>query len=302
AMKMFGVLTGALLLALGLAAPAAPAAEALAAWHVGAATARLGAGVPGAGDDLLVVEDERLAKDVAQQRQAKLRELRLVKQQGGKLEDLMAAMGQQGGGMSVLNLVVKADVQGSAEALRDALTKLSTDKIKINVIGSGVGGISESDAVLAQTSKALIIGFNVRADASARKVIETAGLDLRYFSIIYDVIDQVKQVATGMLGTEVREEIIGVAQVREVFRSSKFGQIAGCMVIEGTVRRNKPIRVLRDNVVIFQGELESLRRFKEAVEEVRNGMECGIGVKQYNDVRAGDQIECFERIEVARTL
>jgi translation initiation factor IF-2 len=259
-------------------------------------------GVPGAGDDLLVVEDERLAKDVAQQRQAKLRELRLVKQQGGKLEDLMAAMGQQGGGMSVLNLVVKADVQGSAEALRDALTKLSTDKIKINVIGSGVGGISESDAVLAQTSKALIIGFNVRADASARKVIETAGLDLRYFSIIYDVIDQVKQVATGMLGTEVREEIIGVAQVREVFRSSKFGQIAGCMVIEGTVRRNKPIRVLRDNVVIFQGELESLRRFKEAVEEVRNGMECGIGVKQYNDVRAGDQIECFERIEVARTL
>jgi translation initiation factor IF-2 len=259
-------------------------------------------GVPGAGDDLIVVEDERLAKDVAQQRQAKLRESRLVKQTGNKLEDLMAAMGQQGSGQSVLNLVVKADVQGSAEALRDALTKLSTDKIRINVIGSGVGGISESDAVLAQTSKALIIGFNVRADASARKVIDANGLDLRYFSIIYDVIDQVKQVATGLLGTEIREEIIGVAQVREVFRSSKFGQIAGCMVIEGTVKRNKPIRVLRDNVVIFQGELESLRRFKEAVEEVRNGMECGIGVKQYNDVKAGDQIECFERIEVARTL
>jgi translation initiation factor IF-2 len=259
-------------------------------------------GVPGAGDDLIVVEDERLAKDVAQQRQAKLRESRLVKQQGNKLEDIMAAMGQQGEGQRVLNLVVKADVQGSAEALRDALTKLSTDKIRVNVIGSGVGGISESDATLAQTSKALIIGFNVRADASARKTIEAAGLDLRYFSIIYDVIDQVKQVATGLLGTEIREEIIGVAQVREVFRSSKFGQIAGCMVIEGNVKRNKPIRVLRDNVVIFQGELESLRRFKEAVEEVRNGMECGIGVKQYNDVKAGDQIECFERIEVARTL
>jgi translation initiation factor IF-2 len=259
-------------------------------------------GVPGAGDDLIVVEDERLAKDVAQQRQAKLRESRLVKQTGNKLEDLMAAMGQQGSGQSVLNLVVKADVQGSAEALRDSLTKLSTDLIRINVIGSGVGGISESDATLAQTSKALIIGFNVRADASARKVIEANGLDLRYFSIIYDVIDQVKQVATGMLGNEIREEIIGVAQVRDVFRSSKFGQIAGCMVIEGTVKRNKPIRVLRDNVVIFEGELESLRRFKEAVEEVRNGMECGIGVKQYNDVKAGDQIECFERIEVARTL
>jgi translation initiation factor IF-2 len=259
-------------------------------------------GVPGAGDDLIVVDDERLAKDVAQQRQAKLRESRLVKQQGNKLEDIMAAMDKQGDGQRVLNLVVKADVQGSAEALRDALTKLGTDKIRINVIGSGVGGISESDAVLAQTSKALIIGFNVRADASARKTIEAAGLDLRYFSIIYDVIDQVRQVATGLLGTEIREEIIGVAQVREVFRSSKFGQIAGCMVIEGNVKRNKPIRVLRDNVVIFQGELESLRRFKEAVEEVRNGMECGIGVKQYNDVKAGDQIECFERIEVARTL
>ena len=170
------------------------------------------------------------------------------------------------------------------------------------MIASGVGGITESDATLASASKALVIGFNVRADATARRIVETAGLDLRYFSIIYDVIDQVRQVATGMLGNEVREEIIGVAQVRDVFRSSKFGQIAGCMVIEGTVKRNKPIRVLRDNVVIFEGELESLRRFKEAVEEVRNGMECGIGVKQYNDVRAGDQIECFERIEFARTL
>lgn len=259
-------------------------------------------GVPNAGDDFVVVEDERLAKDVAQQREMKKRESRLVKQQGARLEDFMAQMGQQGEEQRVLNLVVKADVQGSVEALRDALTRVGNDQVRVHVIGSGVGGITESDAILAQTSRAVIIGFNVRADASARKVIEAGGLDLRYFSIIYDVIDQVRQVASGLLGTEIREEIIGVAQVREVFRSSKFGQIAGCMVIEGTVKRNKPIRVLRDNVVIFEGELESLRRFKEAVEEVRNGMECGIGVKQYNDVRAGDQIECFERIEVKRTL
>ncbi len=193
-------------------------------------------------------------------------------------------------------------MQGSAEALRESLTAITTDAIRINVIASGVGGITESDATLAAASKAVIIGFNVRADASARKVIDANNLDLRYFSIIYDVIDQVKQVASGLLGMEVREEIIGVAQVRDVFRSSKFGAIAGCMVIEGTVKRNKPIRVLRDNTVIFQGELESLRRFKENVDEVRNGTECGIGVKQYNDIKPGDQIECFERIEVARTL
>jgi translation initiation factor IF-2 len=258
-------------------------------------------GVPNAGDDFVVVADERLAKDVAQQRQHQRRESRLVKQAGNRMEDIMAQMGE-GQGQQTLNLVVKADVQGSAEALREALTAITTDAIKVNVIASGVGGITESDATLAAASKAVIIGFNVRADASARKVIDANGLDLRYFSIIYDVIDQVKQVASGLLGTEVREEIIGVAQVRDVFRSSKFGAIAGCMVIEGTVKRHKPIRVLRDNTVIFQGELESLRRFKENVEEVRNGTECGIGVKQYNDVKPGDQIECFERIEVARTL
>jgi translation initiation factor IF-2 len=258
-------------------------------------------GVPQAGDDFVVVADERLAKDVAQQRQHKRRESRLVKQAGNRMEDIMAQMGQ-GEGQLTLNIVVKADVQGSAEALREALAAITTDKIRINVIASGVGGITESDATLAAASKAVIIGFNVRADAAARRIIEANGLDLRYFSIIYDVIDQVKQVATGMLGTEVREEIIGIAQVREVFRSSKFGAIAGCMVIEGTVKRHKPIRVLRDNTVIFQGELESLRRFKENVDEVRNGTECGIGVKQYNDVKPGDQIECFERIEVQRTL
>ena len=241
------------------------------------------------------------AKDVASQRQHKRRETRLVKQAGNRMEDIMAQMGE-GQGQQTLNLVVKADVQGSAEALRESLTAITTDAIRVNVIASGVGGITESDATLAAASKAVIIGFNVRADASARRIIESNSLDLRYFSIIYDVIDQVKQVATGLLGMEVREEIIGIAQVRDVFRSSKFGAIAGCMVIEGTVKRSKPIRVLRDNTVVFQGELESLRRFKENVEEVRNGTECGIGVKQYNDVKPGDQIECFERIEFARTL
>ncbi len=258
-------------------------------------------GVPDAGDDFVVVEDERLAKDVAQQRETKKRESRLVRQAGNRMEDIMAQMGQ-GAEQQQLNLVVKADVQGSVEALRDSLTGLSNEQIRINVIASGVGGITESDATLAAASKAVVIGFNVRADAAARRVIETNGLDLRYFSIIYDVIDQVKQVASGLLGVEIREEIIGTAEVRDVFRSSKFGAVAGCMVVEGVVRRTKPIRVLRNQTVIFQGELESLRRFKEIVDEVRNGTECGIAVKQYNDVKPGDQIECYERIEVQRTL
>jgi translation initiation factor IF-2 len=258
-------------------------------------------GVPDAGDDFVVVADERLAKEVAQQRDTKRRESRLVAQAGNRMEDIMAQMGQGGSQLS-LNLVVKADVQGSAEALRQALVGLSNDQIRINMIVSGVGGITESDANSALAAKATIIGFNVRADASARKVIDANNLDLRYFSIIYDVIDQVKQVASGLLGKEIREEIIGTAEVRDVFRSSKFGAIAGSMVIEGVVKRNKPIRVLRDNTVIFEGELESLRRFKENVDEVRNGTECGIGVKAYNDVKPGDQIECFERIEVQRTL
>ncbi len=258
-------------------------------------------GVPDAGDDFVVVKNERLAKEVAAEREAKRREQRLVKQAGSRMEDIMAQMGQ-GDGQAVLNLLVKADVQGSVEALREALEGLSNDLIRINVIASGVGGITESDATLASASRAVIIGFNVRADASARRIIDTNGLDLRYFSIIYDVIDQVKQVASGLLGVEVRENIIGTAEVRDVFRSSKFGAVAGCMVIEGVVKRSKPIRVLRDNTVIFEGELESLRRYKDNVEEVRMGTECGIGVKQYNDVKPGDQIECYERIEIQRTL
>ena len=258
-------------------------------------------GVPDAGDDFVVVADERLAKEVAQQRDAKRRESRLVATAGSRMEDIMASMGQDKD-QANLNLLVKADVQGSVEALRQALVALSNDLIKINVISSGVGGITESDATLAATSKAVIIGFNVRADASARRIIETNGLDLRYFSIIYDVIDQVKQVASGLLGVEIREEILGIAEVRDVFRSSKFGAVAGSLVVEGTVRKNKPIRVLRNSVVVFEGELESLRRFKDNVEEVRSGTECGIAVKAYNDVQPGDQIECFERIEVQRTL
>lgn len=258
-------------------------------------------GVPDAGDDFVVVADERLAREVAAQREAKLRESRLVKQPGQRMEDVIAQMGA-GAGTQTLNIVVKADVQGSAQALRESLVALSNDKILINVIESGVGGITESDATRAASAKAVIIGFNVRADASARKVIENNGLDLRYFSIIYDVIDQVKQVASGMLGVEIREEIIGIAEVRDVFRSSKFGAVAGSLVVEGTVRKNKPIRVLRNQTVIFEGELESLRRFKENVEAVQSGTECGIAVKAYNDVQPGDQIECFERIEVQRTL
>ena len=257
-------------------------------------------GVPEAGDDFVAVADERLARQVAEERHQKRRETRLVSK-ANRLEDIIAQMGQ-GNEQQTLNILVKADVQGSVQALRESLSAIGNDNVKVNVIAAGVGGITESDATLAAASKALVIGFNVRADASARKVIDTAGLDVRYFSIIYDVIDQVKQAASGLLGVEIREEIIGIAQVREVFRSSKFGAVAGCMVTEGHVKRSKPIRVLRDNTVVFEGELESLRRFKDLVDEVRNGMECGIAVKQYNDVKAGDQIECFERIEVARTL
>ncbi|WHZ17856.1 MAG: Translation initiation factor 2 [Rhodanobacteraceae bacterium] len=257
-------------------------------------------GVPDAGDEFVVVADEKLARNVVSEREAKRREKRLVTRTN-TLEDVMAMMGK-GEGQQSLNILIKADVQGSAEALRESLAAISNDLVKVNVIASGVGGITESDATLAAASKALLIGFNVRADASARRVIEQNGVDLRYFSIIYDVIDQVKQAASGLLGVEVREEIIGVAEVRDVFRSSKFGAIAGCMVVEGAVKRHKPIRVLRNDVVIFEGELESLRHYKENVDEVKSGSECGIGVKQYNDVKPGDRIECFERIEVARTL
>ncbi|MEJ8568481.1 translation initiation factor IF-2 [Elongatibacter sediminis] len=257
-------------------------------------------GVPAAGDEVLAVTNERKAKEAASQRQDRMRESRLARQQAAKLQNLFENMGKED--QLQVNLLIRADVQGSVEALRDALTKLSNDEVQVNVIASGVGAITESDASLAQASSAIIIGFNVRADASARKTIQENELDLHYYSVIYDAIDEVTQAINGMLGTEVKEQIIGLAEVKDVFRSSRLGAIAGCLVVEGVVRRKNPIRVLRDNVVVFEGELESLRRFKDDVNEVQSGTECGIGVKQYNDVKPGDQIECFERIEVARTL
>ena len=257
-------------------------------------------GVPGAGDSVLVVANERRAREAANQREEAKREHRLAAQQAAKLQNLFDNMGK--GEKLEVNVLVKADVQGSVEALKDSLVKMSNDDIKVSVISSGVGGITESDATLAHASAAILIGFNVRADAKARKIIQDTGLDLRYYSIIYDAIDDVKQALIGTLGMETKEKILGTAEVKDVFRSSRMGPIAGCIVIEGVVRKDNPIRVLRDNVVIFEGELESLRRHKDAVSEVQAGTECGIGVKQYNDVRAGDSIECFERIEVQRTL
>lgn len=257
-------------------------------------------GTPDAGDDFLVVEDEKSAREAAAQREARTREMRLSKQGPTKLEDVFGQIGQEE--VLILNMMIKADVQGSTEALRESLTALSNDQIRVNVIASGVGGITESDAQLAVASNAVVMGFNVRADGKARKVLAEGNLEVEYFSIIYEAIDYTKKALTGMLGTETREKMMGLAEVRDVFRSSKYGSVAGSMVTEGVVKRNLPIRVLRDNVVIFEGELESLRRFKEVVDEVRNGTECGIAVKQYNDVKPGDQIECFERIEVQRTL
>jgi translation initiation factor IF-2 len=257
-------------------------------------------GAPNAGDELLAVESERKAREVALHRQGKTRDVKLARQSSARSEDAFQQMeSDKAAGVSVL---IKTDVQGSAEALRDALTKLSTDEVQVKVLGANVGGITVSDVQLAAASKAIIIGFNVRADSGAREAVKETGVEIRYYSIIYEAIDDVKAMMTGLLQPEIKEQIIGIAQVREVFRSSKFGVVAGCLVTEGTVRRNNPIRVLRDNVVIFEGALESLRRFKDDVNEVRAGTECGIGVKNYQDVRVNDQIECFARVEVARTL
>ena len=255
---------------------------------------------PSAGDDFLVVKNERKAREVAEFRQSKSRESKLAQQQASKLEDMFSQMTEGEG--KVVPIMIKSDVHGSTEALRDSLTKLSTDEVKVKVISSGVGGITESDATLAAASHAVIIGFNVRADATARAAIKESGVDVRYYSIIYEAIDDVKAAMSGLLSPEIRENIVGLAEVKEVFSSPKLGDIAGSIVTEGYVKRSNPIRVLRDNVVIYEGELESLRRFKDDVNEVRSGTECGIGVKNYNDVKVGDQIECYERIEVARTI
>ena len=257
-------------------------------------------GVPAAGDEATVVRDEKKAREVALHRQGKFREVKLARQQKAKLENMFSNMTE--GDVAELNIIVKADVQGSVEAIIQSLQDLSTDEVKVKVVGSGVGGISETDATLAAASNAIMVGFNVRADASARRIIEAENIDLRYYSIIYELLNDVKAAMSGMLQPEFKQEIIGLAEVRDVFKHPKFGAIAGCMVTEGVVKRNNPIRVLRDNVVIFEGELESLRRFKDDVAEVRNGMECGIGVKNYNDVKVGDQIEVFEVVEIKRSI
>jgi translation initiation factor IF-2 len=257
-------------------------------------------GTPNAGDEATVVPNERKAREVALFRQGKYRDVKLARQQAAKLENMFNQMEE--GEVSTLNVVLKADVQGSAEAISDALEKLSTNEVRVKIVSAGVGGINESDVNLAVASNAIVIGFNVRADAVAKRLIDEEEVDLHYFSIIYELIDQVKSAMSGMLAPEFKEEIIGLAEVRDVFRSPKLGAIAGCMVVDGVVKRNNPIRVLRDNVVIYEGELESLRRFKEDVNEVKQNMECGIGVKNYNDVKVGDQIEVYERVQVAREI
>ncbi|MFL6535905.1 MAG: translation initiation factor IF-2 [Pseudomonas sp.] len=257
-------------------------------------------GTPDAGDEMSVVADEKKAREVALFRQGKFREVKLARAHAGKLENIFENMGQEE--KKTLNIVLKSDVRGSLEALQGALNGLGNDEVQVRVVGGGVGGITESDANLALASNAVLFGFNVRADAGARKIVEQEGLDMRYYNVIYDIIEDVKKALTGMLGSDVRENILGVAEVRDVFRSPKFGAIAGCMVIEGVVHRNHPIRVLREDIVIFEGELESLRRFKDDASEVRAGMECGIGVKSYNDVKVGDKIEVFEKVQVARSL
>lgn len=257
-------------------------------------------GVPAAGDEMITVDNERKAREVALFRQGKFKEVKVARQQSAKLDNMFNKMTE--GEMKSVNIVLKADVQGSIEALSNALTDLSNDEVRVSVVSSGVGGITESDVNLAIASDALVFGFNVRADNTAKRLIEREGVGLYYYSIIYEVIDEVKRAIEGKLSAEMREEILGTAEVRDVFKAPKIGLIAGCMVIEGLVKRNQPIRVLRDNVVIYEGELESLRRFKDDVNEVRQGMECGIGVKDYNDVRVGDQIEVFKRYEVKRTL
>jgi translation initiation factor IF-2 len=257
-------------------------------------------GTPNAGDEFMVVQNERIAKDLAKHREERKRTTRHAAQQASKLDEVFSRM--TAGEIASLNLVIKTDVQGSLEALRSALVDLSTSEVEVKVVYGGVGGINEGDANLALASGAILMGFNVRADATARKLIEEKGIDLHYYSVIYEAIDEVKNSISGMLAPEIKEQIVGLAEVRDVFRSPKFGAVAGCMVVEGYVKRNLPIRVLRENVVIYEGQLESLRRFKDDVNEVKMGMECGIGVKNYNDVKAGDQIEVFERTEVKRVL
>ncbi len=258
-------------------------------------------GVPSAGEEVMVVESERKAREIALYRQGKFKDVQLARQQAAKLSNVFDQLKEDEEATS-LNLIIKADVQGSVEALTTALEKLSTNEVKVKVVHGMVGGITESDVNLAVASNAVIIGFNVRADSTARKLIEHQGVDVHYYNVIYNAVDEVKAAMTGMLKPQFKEQLLGLAEVRDVFRSPKMGAVAGCYVVEGVVKRNRPIRVLRENVVIFEGELESLRRFKDDAGEVKAGLECGIAVKNYNDVKAGDHIEVYEKVEVARTL
>jgi len=256
--------------------------------------------VPSAGDELMVLADERRAREIATYRQGKFRTTKLAKQQAAKLENMFTDMAS--GEVQVLTLIIKADVQGSQEALSSSLQKLSTDEVKVQVVMAGVGGISESDINLAIASGAVVIGFNTRADAGARRLAEANGIDIRYYNIIYDAVDEVRSAMAGMLSPDKKEEVIGGAEIRQVFRVSKIGSIAGCMVTSGVVRRTAQVRLLRDNVVVFTGVLDSLKRFKDDAKEVREGFECGLNIKNFNDIKEGDQLEFFEVKEVARTL
>jgi translation initiation factor IF-2 len=256
--------------------------------------------VPTAGEDLATLADERRAREIALFRQGKFRDVKLAKQQAAKLENLFQQMGE--GDKKVLSLVIKADVQGSQEALVHALTRLSTEEVKVGVVHSGVGGITESDVNLALAAKAVIIGFNARADATARKLIESSGIEVRYYNIIYEAVDEIKAALSGMLAPERKEQVLGMVEVRQVFRISKVGAVAGCYVVDGVVRRNAQVRVLRDNVVVHTGEIDSLKRFKDDVREVKAGFECGMSLKNFSDIKEGDQFEVFEVLEVARTL
>jgi translation initiation factor IF-2 len=256
--------------------------------------------VPAAGEDVMVMADERKAREIALFRQGKFRDVKLAKQQAAKLENMFENMTE--GEVQTLTIIIKADVQGSQEALTQSLVKLSTDEIRVQVVHGGVGGISESDINLAAASNSVVIGFNTRADVQARKLAETVGVDIRYYNVIYDAVDDVRLAMTGMLAPEKREEMLGLVEIRQVFRATKIGTIAGCMVLEGTIKRGAMVRLLRNNVVLHTGELESLKRFKDEVKEVKEGFECGLAIKNYTDIAEGDKVEVFVINEIARTL
>jgi translation initiation factor IF-2 len=256
--------------------------------------------VPAAGEELVVLQDEKKAREIAQFRQGKVREVKLAKQQAAKLENMFDHLKE--GAAKSLALIIKADVQGSSEALGQSLIRLSTEEVQVNIVHSGVGGINDSDINLALASNAVIIGFNARADATARKLIQSHGIDVRYYNIIYDAVDEVKAALSGLLSPDRKEETLGLVEIRQVFRISKVGSVAGCYVLEGLIKRGSSVRLLRDNVVIHEGELDTLKRFKDDVKEVKSGFECGLSVKNYSDIKEGDQLEVFEVVETARTL